>query len=271
MKATFRKTGRSTSRRSNSYKDGAGAKSRVLAALMPVFAALAWMLMVGSISLGLLYSYRWMTRSPFFSLETITVQGNHYLGDAEVAARAGLHKGQNVLELNIAGIQARLTADPWVETARIRRVLPGTLILTLREREAAFWVRSGNALYYADSRGERIGPVTAGKFISLPFLVMESGDERDRQTLAELVRQLQGRHLPFSDREVAWVQLGPGGGLSLFLEDQAMEVVLDGGNLPVATAQLRRVWKDLRARNELGRVRGLSVMGDKAWVELASG
>ncbi len=271
MKGSFRKTAKPNARRSNNSgrSGGTGLGSRLLAVSLPICAALGWVVMVGCITVGLLYSYRWVTRTPLFGLEEIFVKGNHYLEDEEVVSRAGLEPGQNVLGLNIARIQARLTKEPWVEAVRIKRELPDTLILTIREREASFWIRSGTSLFYADSRGERISPVTPGKFISLPFLVLEEENERNQKILAELVRQLQGRLLPFSDREVAWVRMGSGDLVTLFLEE-GMKIVLDGEHLPLSGARLKRVWADLRAKNELSRVRTVSVLGSKAWVELIS-
>lgn len=273
MKGIVRKNDRAAARRSNTYRKGNndGMKGRLKTFLIPVLAALVWVGMVGGITLGLLYSYRWVTRSPFFSMQQIILHGNHYLEHDEVISRAGLRTGQNVLDLNIARIQLRLTEDPWVESARVKRVLPDTLILTVREREAVFWIRSGTDLFYADRRGRKIGPVVPEKFISLPFLHMESDTGPERQALEFFVRRLQGKSFPFSDRDVAWVRVAPSGAVSLFLERNAMTVVLDCRDFDLAAAHVSRVWKDLRARNELSRTRVITVMGDRAWVEFASG
>lgn len=273
MRSTARNSGKTTSRNSNAYRrrDGAGLKNRLTAAAIPVFAALTWVVLVGGISFGLLYSYRWVTRSPIFTLREIDLRGNTYLSRDEVIAGAGLEVGQNVLALNIARVQSRLTENPWVASARVKRVLPDRLILTLAEREAAFWVRSGTDLFYADRFGEPIGPVEPDKFISLPFLVVEGGDRGESQALDDLIRQLQGRRFPFSDRDVAWVKVASTGMVSIFLEAHSMLVILDGREVRQAAAHVHRVWMDLLARNELSRARMITVFGGRAWVEFSSG
>lgn len=246
-------------------------KRTLKAVFVPIFAALTWVVLVGGITFILLYSYRWVTRSSFFSLQEIVLNGNHYLSHDEVVARAGLDIGQNVLGLNIARVQAHLTEDPWVKSARVKRVLPDTLILTVREREAVFWVRSGTDLFYADRAGQAIGPVVPDKFISLPFLQMESDVEEDRQVLEHFVGELQRRKFPFSDRDVAWVRMDPAGSISLFLEHNSLTIVLGSRELDQAAAYVNRVWMDLHTRNELGRTRMISVLGDRVWVEFSSG
>ena len=88
MRSTVRKSGKTTSRSVNAYRrrDGAGVKGHLKAAAVPVLAALTWVVLVGGISFGLLYSYRWVTRSPVFSLREVELRGNNYLSRDEVIA-----------------------------------------------------------------------------------------------------------------------------------------------------------------------------------------
>jgi cell division protein FtsQ len=95
---------------------------------------------------------------------SITVAGNQRLSTGEVRSLVdGLH-GRHILGLDLSEWQERLLSSAWVEEANLRRVLPGTIEVRIRERTPMAIARVGNALYLIDPKGvviDEYGPAYA--------------------------------------------------------------------------------------------------------------
>ncbi len=101
----------------------------------------------------------------------LTVRGQQRLSTGEVLALVDGLRGQNILTIGIGEWQQRLLSSPWVESATIRRVLPSTLEIAVRERVPMGIGRIGTALYLIDSKGvivDEYGPAYAD--IDLPII-----------------------------------------------------------------------------------------------------
>lgn len=79
---------------------------------------------------------RYVKTSPRFAISEIVTTGAKHRSPDELAAIAGLAKGQNVFTTDLDKARARLVADPWVSEATLARQLPGTVFLRVVEREA---------------------------------------------------------------------------------------------------------------------------------------
>jgi cell division protein FtsQ len=94
----------------------------------------------------------------------ITVDGHHRLSAGEVLALVEGLRGRNILALDLEDWQQRLLSSPWVEEATLRRVLPSTIEVTVRERRPIAIGRMGSALYLIDAHGvvvDEFGPAYA--------------------------------------------------------------------------------------------------------------
>jgi cell division protein FtsQ len=76
----------------------------------------------------------WVSNSPVFDLRSLRVRGNSHLSAVEVRRLSGLDAGTNVFWLSSSSVERRLEADPWIGSVDVSRRLPGTVILTVRER-----------------------------------------------------------------------------------------------------------------------------------------
>jgi cell division protein FtsQ len=93
----------------------------------------------------------------------VDVRGNSWLSDGEVRELLGPAVGENILEVRIDQLKARLTASPWVADATVRRSLPNTLVVEIRER-VPLALAELDRLYLMDGDGTLIeiyGPRTA--------------------------------------------------------------------------------------------------------------
>lgn len=269
-----RKLRRNISRRTEPSKSAravsalAGGVTAGLGRALTLFMQLSLgLLFVLTVSFGILQGYRWITSHPFFRLENLDIQGGQRLDRETIMSIGGIHADSNVLGINIANVQRRLAASDWVESVSVTRVLPGGLIISLKEREPFFLVRSGKHLNYADAGGRIITAVSADKFISLPLLEKEDGMPVS-PGVSLLLDEIARNALPFGMSQIALVRQDSAEQFSLFLEKPRVFVQLDGTELHATLENLTRLWDDLEARGELDRVASMFVMQGRAWIKL---
>jgi cell division protein FtsQ len=109
--------------------------------------------------------------TPALQVSRITVDGHDRLSTGEVLALVEGLRGRNIIGLDLDEWQQRLLSSPWVEEAMLRRVLPSTVEVTVRERRPIAVGRMGSALYLIDAHGivvDEYGPAYAD--LDLPIV-----------------------------------------------------------------------------------------------------
>ena len=147
-----------------------GVSARRIWAVVRVMAMLA-LVVAGAWSLT-----RLVLHAPALQVGHLTVRGNERLSTGEVLALVDELRGQNILTVRIGDWRQRVLTSPWVEDASIRRVLPSTLEITVKERRPMGVGRIGTALYLVDPHGvivDEYGPNYAD--IDLPIIDGLSG------------------------------------------------------------------------------------------------
>ncbi|MFA7166329.1 MAG: FtsQ-type POTRA domain-containing protein [Desulfoplanes sp.] len=223
---------------------------------------------VGCVSIVLLYAYRYVTSQSFFALKHVVVTGNSHRDDAQLIATSQVRPGQNIFETSIKTIQQRLQNDPWIAEASVRRVMPDRVEIHVREKQACFWIRRNRELYYADRRGQIIGPVEPAKFISLPVLVVDTPDMGAENILDQAVRIIDHKMLPFGLASMSYLRVYEDDVMEILLDSPQMTIMLGIRDLDGNCRRLALVWDDLRQRDELKTVRVLQAFAGKAWATL---
>lgn len=75
-----------------------------------------------------------------FTTSRVEVETNGRLERARVLAATGVREGSNVLKFDLKQIEASALALPQVESAKVERLLPDGLKITLRERVPVAWI-----------------------------------------------------------------------------------------------------------------------------------
>jgi cell division protein FtsQ len=91
----------------------------------------------------------------------ITVSGNVRMSKGEVVALLDGLRGQSMVTADLAAWRHKLLASPWVADAALRRVLPGTIAVSIVEREPMGIARLRGDLYLVDHGGtivDQFGP-----------------------------------------------------------------------------------------------------------------
>lgn len=115
----------------------------------------------------------WATDEFELRLSSVRVQGRSRTGAAELRAALGVDPGTAMLDIDLASVQTRLEALPWVASATVERRLPNRLIIRLAERTPIARIRDGEEIHLVDETGTVIQSAAAEADASLVLL---SGD-----------------------------------------------------------------------------------------------
>lgn len=225
---------------------------------------------IAILSFGLLYLYRFFTVHEYFSVKEVQVSGNVRLGSGEVLALAGIHPGMNSLAVRMGDVEARLLSNPWISGVSVKRELPSSFFVTIRERTPKYWIRMGDRIGYADANGVGICDVVPGKFTSLPYLSVDQGMEVWGRQLADMVGALEVARLPLDMNNAAWVRLSRSTGVELFLENSDITLSIGVEDWNTNLNRLAKVLEDLKRRGELKSIREIKVAGSSVWVKAES-
>ena len=99
---------------------------------------------------------------PRFTVTRVVLEGVPETRRAEAEAATDRCIGQPLLFVDLDGPVSALSAAPWVERATARRVVPGTIQITVTARPPVALARKGDELWAIDAAGTLLGP-HAGK------------------------------------------------------------------------------------------------------------
>ncbi len=87
----------------------------------------------------------------------IVVHGNNRMSSKEIETLAAGLRGTSILTADLDAFRRRLLKSPWVADVALRRVLPSTVEVFIRERHPMGLSRLGTQLYLIDRQGTIIG------------------------------------------------------------------------------------------------------------------
>jgi cell division protein FtsQ len=143
--------------------------------------------------------------APALQVSRISVRGNERLSVGEVLSLVDGLRGRNIVTLDLDQWRARLMASPWVETASLRRLLPGRVEIEIRERRPMGIGRLNGTLYLVDASGvviDEYGPNYAD--FDLPIIDGLGTRPPGRTSAVDLARaKLAARLIAALDRQPA--------------------------------------------------------------------
>jgi len=91
--------------------------------------------------------------SSYFDVQKITVENNNYYTKEQIISKAEAKTGENIFSTNTKDIKDKLLADPYVRTARVKRALPGAIVITVEERSESAAVPYSDMFIIIDRDG----------------------------------------------------------------------------------------------------------------------
>lgn len=89
-------------------------------------------------------------RFAVFSVKQIVVTGNSAITAEEIIRISGIRRGDSILTLNEKAVEERIVSDYRLQFRYMAREMPGTVILSIREREPCCWLTYCGIMYVMD-------------------------------------------------------------------------------------------------------------------------
>ena len=227
--------------------------------------------LVAVLGVGLLYGYRYITSHSYFELKEIHVTGNSRLSQGDITKIGDVSLGLNCLEMNVGEVEHRLSKNPWIQTATVRREFPNRLRISVTEKVPAFWIRQGDGLYFADATGTVIAPMHPGEMASLPILEVAESIDDGAAVLKGILRKIEEKQTPFTQAQTAWIKLTSAHEIEIFLDGHAggkgLMVRLSMDRWELQLERLKIAWRDMMRRGEFKKAAIIAASGDKIWVK----
>ena len=177
---------------------------------------------------------------PWLRVQHIRVHGNQRVHAGEIAALLEGMTGQNLLSVDLDRWRSRLFASAWVADATLRRRLPGTIDVEVRERLPMGIARAGADLFLVDAAGtviDEFGPRYADcdlpiidGIIVTPVAAPPKIDPPRGQLVSRLMSELRTR--PELARRVSQIDAA---------DVHDVHVILDGDSTVVRLGETRFV------------------------------
>jgi len=99
---------------------------------------------------GLNYFYN----SSYFKIKSLNIEGNTHYGKDSLSKFTGDIPGTNIFEVNKKDIEDSLVSGlVWVRSAELRKIFPGSIVITIQERNPALIASYRNDYYLLDDEG----------------------------------------------------------------------------------------------------------------------
>ncbi len=204
--------------------------------------ALVGLILVGllaAIGLSGLLAWKQMGQWSFFQLTAIAIDGCVRTSKKEILDLSGVDVHSNLLALSPGRIREEIEGHRWVESAQVRRHWPNRLQISVRERRPVALLSLNDGLYFLDWQGIPFAEALPPEDLDFPVITgltarpEEQGwSDEQRQGLARALTliRLAGRGgVVLPTQGISEINLGPDGGLTLFLLSRPFPVQLGDG------------------------------------------
>lgn len=204
---------------------------------------------------GLFLLVQLLVTSDLFRIDQIEISGEHQLSREKVLALSDIHPGVSTFSLDLGLIGRKIEENPWVRSARVERIFPRQVRISVEERVPRAIINLGY-LYYLDAGAEVFKVLGSGDSLDFPVVTGFSRDELLQnpqqgkvqfKRVLGLIDDLKQRR-SFNLGQVSEIHQEQNGGLTLFTLTGGVKVKLGEGNLPGKLDRLERIYAQLKPR-----------------------
>lgn len=187
-----------------------------------------------------------------FPVQKIEVRGTKRLSHEEIVALTGVTTGQNLLALRLKNIGQQVSSNPWVASVRVQRFFPGTIAVSISERQPVAVINMG-LLYYLDDKGEPFKPLSFGDSLDFPVVtgIAEDDLNNDPVTTKEALKAASNliwalkQHGSFILADVSEIHYDRGHGFTLYTTAGALPVKIGADDFDKKLQRFARIYQNL--------------------------
>lgn len=91
--------------------------------------------------------------TPIFNITQITVEGNQKVETESIISLSGLNIGENIFRNLKSKVIENIKENPYIEEVTMKRILPGNVELTVKERTVEYQIKLIDGYIYIDKQG----------------------------------------------------------------------------------------------------------------------
>lgn len=204
---------------------------------------------------GAVLAARQVFHSGYFSVAKVRVENLGRVSEEEIVALSDIRPGMNIFDLELGLIGRKIEENPWIATARVERVLPREVVISVREREPKAVINLGY-LYYLDAGGDIFKVLGPEDSIDYPVItgidrrtMLEAPDDCRRQLrqAMALLDDLAGRRI-FALDDVSELNVDQTDGLTLYTVSGGVPIRMGQNNFTSKLDRLERIYRELESR-----------------------
>lgn len=194
-------------------------------------------------------------RHPYFAVREVTVHSRGHLDPATLRTLTGIEPGSSIWGVDERAVVARLAANPWVRTARVRRELPSRVMVHVHQYRPMAIVAVADpagGLFYAVRPGRIIARLGADDPVDLPYVTGLPSDALGASGSRALTRALRllrvARHTTPEIGAVSEVHVDGDRSLTLLPMTPRVPIVLGWTRFAEQLARVRQILARWRGR-----------------------
>ncbi|HLC16873.1 MAG TPA: FtsQ-type POTRA domain-containing protein [Thermodesulfovibrionia bacterium] len=159
-------------------------KERAINYMKFMFWAMSAIMIVAIVFIGLYF----LNQS--LPLERVIVKGNHYFTKKQIVKIMGVRKGENLLAISLKKMSERLQSSPWIKSVFLRKILPSTIYVEIKEATPTAFLSDRQSLYLLDEDGVALNKMKGKMGLNLPILTGIHLD-KDKKKIREAIELIQ--------------------------------------------------------------------------------
>lgn len=194
-----------------------------------------------------------LVNHPYFVIQETQVVGElSELSVDQILKSAELTKGANLFKVSLKRIEQNILTLPWVSHVSVRRQIPSTLWIHVKEKKAKALLLDKD-LYFISEQGDVFKKVEMEKVRDLPVLTGLKREENLEGALKLL--SLFEEETFFETLGVSEVYYHPTVGFSVMTLSNPMHFYFGKENFREKLSRLQKIWPEVE--KQVGRVRGI--------------
>ena len=193
-------------------------------------------------------------RHPYFAVREVAVRSRGHVARAALQGLAGVAVGSSIWTVDAKAVTERLAKNPWVRSVRVRRELPGRVVIHVHQYRPAAIVAVADpsgGLFYVVRPGRVLARVGTDDSVDLPYITGFAAGALDRAAgsaaLARALRLLRfARHVTPEIGAVSEIHVDMERGLTLLPMRPRVPILLGWTRLAEKLGRVRQVlarWK----------------------------
>lgn len=191
-------------------------------------------------------------KSSLFGFKEILYTATEHIGTQELKSWIHIPRKKNLFEIDLGKLEFKLRQHPWVDKARVFRVLPNQIRVEVEEKKPVAVLLVSDILYFLDGQGNRISRLRetdAANFAVISGLRLPQIQEKMRILEAyEILKYYEKQAFLKVWRlsEVHWDNVN---GFVIFTSNPTFEIRMGKDDFQKRFSRLEEVLKDLSQKS----------------------